>query len=65
MLLKNFQIKKHLPKDFIRETVIMLHLNHMNVLKLYGYFQYIEKIEKLKCIFKIELIIYIKGKQLI
>ena len=35
-------------KYFIRETEIMLNLNHENIVKFYGYFEDIEKINKYK-----------------
>ena len=50
--IKRLPVAKDIPKDFIRETKIMLNINHMNVMKLYGYFQGMEKIEKLKYVFK-------------
>ena len=50
--IKRLAVKKDLDKNFIRETILMLNLNHMHVMKLYGYFQGIEKIEKLKEIYK-------------
>ena len=39
-------------KDFKRETLIMIDLNHQNIIRLYGYFEDIEKIEKFKEIYK-------------
>ena len=39
-------------KDFKRETLIMIELNHKNLVRLYGYFEDIEKIEKFKEIYK-------------
>ena len=50
--IKRLPVVKDIPKVFIRETKIMLNLNHMNVMKLYGYFQGMEKIEKLKDVYK-------------
>ena len=49
---KRLPVKKDLNKDFIRETILMINLSHMNVMKLYGYFQGTEKIEKLKYIYR-------------
>ena len=48
---KRLPVKKDISNDFIRETNIMLQLNHKNVVRFYGYFQGFEKIEKLKCIY--------------
>jgi len=39
-------------KDFKRETLIMIDLNHKNLIRLYGYFEGIEKIEKFKEAYK-------------
>ena len=50
--IKRLPVQKDLSKDFIRETKIMLNINHMHVMKLYGYFQGMEKIEKLKYVFR-------------
>ena len=33
--IKRILVKKDLPKDFIRETSLMLQSNHMNIVKLY------------------------------
>ena len=48
---KRLPVKKDISNDFIRETNIMLQLNHKNVVRFYGYFQGFEKIEKLKSIY--------------
>ena len=44
---KNFN-----PKDFMRETELMINLNHDNIIKFYGYFEDKENINKYKEIFK-------------
>ena len=49
--IKKLPVKKEVSKEFIRETTLMLQLNHINIVRLYGYFQGIEKIEKLKDIY--------------
>ena len=49
--IKRLPVKKDISNDFIRETNIMIQLNHMNIVRLYGYFQGYEKIEKLKAIY--------------
>ena len=49
--IKKIPVKKEVSKEFIRETTLMLQLNHINIVRLYGYFQGIEKIEKLKDIY--------------
>ena len=46
---KDFKIK-----DFKRETLIMIELNHKNLIRLYGYFEDKEKIEKFKEIYNDE-----------
>ena len=49
--IKRLPVEKVNTKNFIRETNIMIQLNHMNIVRLYGYFQGYEKIEKLKSIY--------------
>ena len=49
--IKRLPVEKVMSKNFIRETNIMIQLNHMNIVRLYGYFQGYEKIEKLKDIY--------------
>ena len=44
---KNFN-----SKDFKRETLNMIDLNHQNIIKLYGYFEDFEKIKKFKEIYE-------------
>jgi serine/threonine protein kinase len=39
-------------KDFKRETLIMIELNHKNLIRLFGYFEDLEKIEKFKEVYK-------------
>lgn len=50
--IKRLPVKTDMDKEFIRETTLMLNLNHMNVVKLYGYFQGMENIDKLKYIYR-------------
>ena len=40
------------PKDILRETEIMIYLDHDNIVKLYGYFTDKEKINKYKDIYQ-------------
>ena len=40
------------PIDILRETDIMISLNHVNIVKFYGYFNDIEKINKYKEIYQ-------------
>ena len=40
------------PKDILRETEIMISLDHKNIVKLYGYFTDKEKIDKFKEIYQ-------------
>ena len=49
--IKRLLVQKEVSKDFIRETTLMMQLNHRNIVKLYGYFQGMEKIDKLKDIY--------------
>ena len=39
-------------KDFKRETLIMIDLNHQNLIRLYGYFEDKEKIENFNEVYK-------------
>ena len=49
--IKRLLVEKEVSKDFIRETTLMMQLNHRHIVKLYGYFQGMEKIDKLKDIY--------------
>ena len=49
--IKKLSIKDLKTKDFIRETTIMMNLNHQYIVKLYGYFKGVESIVKLKEIY--------------
>ena len=52
--------KKLNKRDFKRETLISIRLNHENIIKFYGYFQDKEKIEKFIKIKRDLIIINIK-----
>ena len=43
--IKKVPVIENSSNNFVRETTIMLRINHKNILKFYGYFQGVEKID--------------------